>query len=102
MDIIAKDEMPDQRELAVKALTRMADDLEDCLGAVNEIKAMFEAGDESFDFKKLREAINTLDNHTDGYWFRLVLGERGGLGEISTYVDNVETPYEEQGEEPAA
>ena len=96
MDIIAKEDMPYQREQAVEALTVMIDELRECLDAAQVIRAQFVTGNDSFDFEKLREAIDTLSDQTDGYWHRLSLGKRGGLGDIITYVDNVETPYEEE------
>jgi hypothetical protein len=106
MDIINKEDMEYEREQALDAIKVMVDELNDCLRAAETIQKQFNAGDDKFDFKELREAIDVLEDQTDGYWGRLSLGKRGGLGQIENYVDNVETPYiddeEGQGETVAA
>jgi hypothetical protein len=105
VDIINREDMQYEREQALDAIKVMVDELNDCLRAAETIQKQFIAGDDKFDFKELREAIDVLGDQTDGYWGMLTLGKRGGLGQIENYVDNVETPYEdeeEQGETVAA
>lgn len=98
MDIINKEDMADERKSVVKAIDLTINELSECLRAAEEIKKQFDAGDESFDFEKLRDELNTLSDHTEGYWRRLSLGAKDGAAIIENYIANVENPYEEESE----
>lgn len=102
MDIIDQEDMPYEREKAYEAIRETISELDDCLTAMKVIEAQFAAGDGAFDFKKLREARDTLFDQTDSHWGCLTLGPRGYLDTITNYINNVENPYKGDDDEREA
>jgi hypothetical protein len=100
MDIINKEDMSYEREKSVKALDTIIDDLSKCLTASKTIKKQFDAGDSSFNFNELRDALNELSDYVESRNYRLSIGERDGVAQIENYIANVENPYEEESKIP--